>query len=162
MNNLESHDHKKIDGIQLDLPLGEEIFELENNRNNNFDIDKFDFNDLQKIQVEEPENYEAIMAEIERQIELDEIEKAAASAEAEENFIKEQERIKNLRASIDKALEDNNEIGNMRKTSDASEEYARYTRIKLQGGGIKNSKGKNDGKNYRSSNNPNDLMSPFH
>ncbi len=111
MKNFESHDPKKIDGIQLDLPLREATSQIQNNDNIKFDHISND--ELLKIQVEKPEEYEEIMkeidrqiAEIERQKEFNEIEEAASSAEAEENFNLEQERIKNLRESIDKALSD--------------------------------------------------------
>jgi hypothetical protein len=160
MKNLETNNDKsKIkDGIQLDLPL-EEISKVESSED--LDITHLGPDDLIKMQVEDPEEYEAFMAEIERQRDLSEIEKAAAISEvedlAEKNKIKDKMREEELRNLISKAYDEEDD-----HISDASLEYKRYRDIKLQGGSIKNPKERSDGKNYRSINNPNDLMSPLH
>ena len=160
MKNFENNGNRSEikDGTQLDLPL-KEISKVKNNED--FDITHLGPDDLIKMQVEEPEEYEAFMAEIERQRELLEIEKAAASAEAEDlvekSKIKEKKREEELRALISRAYDNED-----KHTSDASEEYDRYNKIKLQGGGSKNPKDRGDGKNYRRLDNPNDIMSPLH
>ncbi|MEI7689246.1 MAG: hypothetical protein WCI91_03635 [Candidatus Nomurabacteria bacterium] len=158
MKKFEIHNSKKIDGTQLDLPL-EKISKLKNNED--IDITHLGPDDLIEMQVKEPEEYEAFMAEIERQIELAEIEKAAVAVEleekAEKNKIIENKREEELRALIYKAYdEEDNHI------SDASSEYERYRYLKLQRGGSKNKKERGDSNNHGNINNPNDKMSPLH